>query len=606
MTVNSGSVYIDLKRIVSEKPLRALWKIIAGHQRAYATAVLSLGMAAASRTAVFILLAYFIDQVLGNSALSWQVPWIALAFIGLALIQGYFTYLSGHLAGRTAEAAARRLRNYLYDHIQRLNFVYHDNTKTGELIQRSTSDVDALRRFFASEAVGFGRIVMLFLVNFGAIMFIDVKLAFLSVIVVPLTVLMSYLFFGRISKAYEHFQEQDAVLSSVLTENLSGVRVVKAFARQNYEKNKFEKENSEKFVRGRILLLWHSFFWPTSDILTGAQMVFGFYLGAMMTINGTISLGNYIAYSGMLIWIVWPIRNLGRIIVQMSTGLVSLKRILEIVKEDREPLDTGDYEAKGPPKGEFVFDNVSFEYEKDLPVLKNVSFKSKAGQMIALLGSTGSGKSSLINLLPRFYEYTSGSILLDGIELNRYPRNYLREHIGLVQQEPFLFSRTIKENIAYSVGREVSDEEIENAARAAAIHDVILEFPKGYETLVGERGVTLSGGQKQRVTLARTLLKNPAILILDDATSSVDTETEAAIRSALNNLMKSRTTFLIAHRIHSVMDADLILVFDDGQLVQQGTHDQLLRQKGMYRKVFDIQTQIEVEVEREVSSTDNK
>jgi ATP-binding cassette subfamily B protein len=222
--------------------------------------------------------------------------------------------------------------------------------------------------------------------------------------------------------------------------------------------------------------------------------------------------------------------------------------------------------------------------------------------MVALLGSTGSGKTTLVNLLPRFYEYSQGSIKLDGVELNRYPRYYLRQHIGIVQQEPFLFSRTIRENIRYSVGRTVSDEEVEAAAKAAAIHDVILTFPNGYDTLVGERGVTLSGGQKQRVTLARTLLKNPRILILDDATSSVDTETEAAIRNALGGLMEQRTTFLIAHRIQSVMKADLILVFDEGRVVQQGTHDQLLRQKGIYRQVFDIQTQIDEEVEREVAS----
>ncbi len=603
MTVNSGSVYIDLKSVISENPLRGLWRLITGHRRAYITAILSLALAAIARTAVYLLIAYFIDSVIGNPENSSQVPLVALAFIGLAAIQGLFTYVSGHLAGRTSEAAARRLRNYLYDHIQRLSFVYHDKTKTGELIQRSTSDVDALRRFFATEAVGFGRIVMLFLVNFIAILFIDVDLALKSVIVVPITIVMSYFFFGRISKAYEKFQEQDAVLSSVLTENLSGVRVVKAFARQEYEEDKFEKENWEKFKLGKKFLILHSVFWPTSDILTGAQLIYGFYLGAMMTISGALSMGEYLAYSGMLIWILWPIRNLGRIIVQMSTGMVSFKRIMEIVKEDREPLDIGDYTPKEAPKGEIIFKDVSFEYEAELPVLKNISFETKPGQMIALLGSTGSGKSTLINLLPRFYDYSSGSILLDGVELNRYPRTYLREHIGLVQQEPFLFSRTIKENISYSLGREVSDEEIEEAARAAAIHDVILEFPNGYETLVGERGVTLSGGQKQRITLARTLLKNPAILILDDATSSVDTETEASIRSALNKLMKKRTTFLIAHRIHSVMQADLILVFDEGKVVQKGTHDQLLRQKGIYRQVFDIQTQIEEEVEREITTT---
>lgn len=601
MAVQTGSVYIDLKHIVSESRLRGLWRLIEGYRGAYLIAALSLGLAAAGRSGVYLLLAYFVDSILGTQNFVRQVPWVALGFIALAVVQGFFTYLSGQLAGKTAESVAQRLRNYLYDHIQRLSFVYHDKTRTGELIQRATSDVDAIRRFFATEAIGFGRISMLFLVNFAALVWINPRLAVLSVIVVPVTVAMSYFFFGRISKAYESFQEQDAVLSSVLQENLSGVRVVKAFARQDFERDKFEKENWEKFIRGRKLLLLHSYFWPTSDILTGAQMLFGFYLGAVMAINGQITIGDYLAYAGMLVWIIWPIRNLGRIIVQMSTGLVSFKRVMEIVREDREPLDTGDYRPTEPPRGEIIFEDVSFEYESELPVLKEVSFTCRPGQMIALLGSTGSGKTTLVNLLPRFYDYTSGSILLDGVELKRYPRAYLRRHIGIVQQEPFLFSRTIRENIRYSVGREVSDEEIQAAAKAAAIHEVILTFPKGYDTLVGERGVTLSGGQKQRVTLARTLLKNPRILILDDATSSVDTETETEIRAALNQLMQDRTTFVIAHRIQSVMRADLILVFDEGRLVQQGTHGQLLRAEGIYRQVFDIQTQIETEVERDVA-----
>jgi ATP-binding cassette subfamily B protein len=235
-------------------------------------------------------------------------------------------------------------------------------------------------------------------------------------------------------------------------------------------------------------------------------------------------------------------------------------------------------------------------------VLENISFTCKPGQVVALLGSTGSGKTTLVNLLPRFYDYTHGTIYMDGIELKRYPRRYLRSHIGIVEQEPFLFSRTIRENISYGVAREVTDEEIEAAARAAAIHDVILTFPNGYQTLVGEKGVTLSGGQKQRVAIARTLLKNPRILILDDSTSSVDTETEAEIRGALQNLMKERTTFIIAHRIQSIMNADLILVLDKGRIVQSGKHDELLNQAGIYRQIYEIQTRIEEELEKEIAS----
>jgi ATP-binding cassette, subfamily B, bacterial len=275
---------------------------------------------------------------------------------------------------------------------------------------------------------------------------------------------------------------------------------------------------------------------------------------------------------------------------------------MEIVKEAREPLTEGSVRPDGPVKGDLVFDRVSFIYAdgKDA-VLHDVSFHVKPGQSIALLGSTGSGKTSLVNLLPRFHDYSGGSIRLDGEELRDYPREYLRKQIGIVQQEPFLFSRSIRDNILYGVGRAVTAEELEHATRAAAIHDVILTFPKGYDTLVGEKGVTLSGGQKQRVTIARTLLKNPRILILDDSTSSVDTETEAEIRAALYRLMEDRTTFIIAHRIQSVMNADLILVLDKGRVVQSGTHQELLREAGgTYRQIYDIQTRIDEELESEI------
>jgi ATP-binding cassette, subfamily B, bacterial len=319
--------------------------------------------------------------------------------------------------------------------------------------------------------------------------------------------------------------------------------------------------------------------------------------------DGTISLGTYLAYAGLLVWIIWPMRNLGRLIVQTSTGLVSYGRVMEIIREEREPLEEGSHRPAGNVRGEIVFDNVSFNYDAgDAPVLKNISLRCKPGQSLALLGSTGSGKTSLVNLLPRFYEYTGGKILLDGVDLKDYPRRYLRSQIGIVEQQPFLFSRTIKENITYGVGRAVTDEEVEAAARAAAVHDVVVTFPEGYNTLVGEKGVTLSGGQKQRVAVARTLLKNPRILILDDATSSVDTETEGEIREALETLMKGRTTFIIAHRIQSVMNADLILVLDRGEIVQRGTHEQLMAQPGIYRQIYDVQTRIEAELEKEIAS----
>jgi ATP-binding cassette subfamily B protein len=306
--------------------------------------------------------------------------------------------------------------------------------------------------------------------------------------------------------------------------------------------------------------------------------------------------------------LIWPMRELGRIIVQASTGLVSYGRLTEIIRADREPIDSGAFQpALGTRlRGAVEFRNVHFEYEGESRVLKDISFRVEPGQVVALLGPTGSGKTSLVNLLPRFYPYTGGSITLDGVELTDYPRQYLRRHIGIVEQQPFLFSRSIRENITYGVGREVTDEEVVAAAKAAAIHDTILTFPKGYATLVGEKGITLSGGQKQSVAISRTVLKDPRLLILDDSTSAVDTETEAAIRGALEQLMRPpdggwRTTFIIAHRIQSVMNADLILVLEKGRITQRGTHAKLLEQHGLYRRIYDLQARIDDDVEQEVA-----
>jgi ATP-binding cassette subfamily B protein len=592
----------DFKNTVSDRPLVGLWRMMTGFRPAYLGAVVGVGIAAALKTVNYLLLRYFVDDVLGQGRFGRPLLLIALGFLGLALLQGVFTFLSGRLAAWTAEGIVLCLRNYLFDHIQRLSFAYHDRTQTGELIQRATSDVDALRRFFADQAIGVGRIILLFVINFTALMKLNTQLALLSIVIVPLVVIMSIFFFNKVSKAYQAFQEQEARLSTTLQENLTGVRVVKAFARQVYERDKFEQDNREQFRRGRRLLMMHSLYWPLSDILCGAQMLGGFFAGALMAIDGTITLGTYLAYAGLVIWIIWPMRNLGRLIVQMSTGLVSYGRVVELIREEREPLDEGTFRPSGLIQGEIVFREVCFRYDADSKVLENISFRCRPGQVVALLGSTGSGKTTLVNLLPRFYEYDSGSLTLDGVELKEYPRHFLRQQIGIVEQEPFLFSRTIRENITYGAGQDVSDAEIEAAARAAAIHDVILSFPNGYDTLVGERGVTLSGGQKQRVAIARTLLRDPRILILDDSTSSVDTETEGLIREALERLMQGRTTFIIAHRVQSVMNADLILVLDQGRIVQRGTHAELMAQEGIYRRIYDMQARIEDELEKEMLS----
>lgn len=614
-TLTQPSIYFDFRTARHKNRLKGLWYMMIDFRRYYLGAVVALAISAIAKTATFLLLRYFVDDIMTEAVrvgsisaeLNRALIFIALGFVGFALIEGGFAYISGRLAVYTAEGITRRLRNFLFDHLQRLSVSYYSATSTGDLIERCTSDVDALRRFFSEQAIGVGRIILLFLVNFIALLQLNTKLALISIIAIPLVLLASLWFFKQVTVRYEEYQKQEAVLSTTLQENLTGVRVVKAFARQEYEKGKFEKDNWEKFRRGRLLLIMHSLYWPLSDIVLGFQMLGGFVFAAFMVINGEITIGTYLAYAGLVVWLIWPIRNLGRLIVQTSAGMVSYGRLMEITKQVREPLTDGRQQPEGPLRGEITFEDVSFMYaDGETDVLKNVSFEAKPGQAIALLGSTGSGKTSLINLLPRFHEYTGGRILLDGVELKDYSREYLRTQIGIVEQEPFLFSRSIRENITYGVGRDVPVEEIEQAAKAAAIHEVILSFPDGYNTLVGEKGVTLSGGQKQRLTIARTLLKNPRILILDDSTSSVDTETEAEIRVALNRLMQDRTTFIIAHRIQSVMNADLILVLDKGSVVQMGTHKELVEQKdGIYRQIFDIQTRIDEELEEEIARTNN-
>jgi len=593
----------NLKNAVTDNRLVGLWRMMTGYHHIYLAATLGLGVAAISKTLTYLLLRYFVDEILGQ-AYEWQtLLLVGLGFLGLALFEGSFTFLSGRWSAQAAEGVALRLRNYIYDHIQRLSFTYHDRTKTGELIQRSTSDVEAVRRFYAEQAIALGRIVLLFVVNFLAIWMLNSQLALISVVIVPVLVLISIFFFRRVSQRYEAYQEQDADLQTTLQENLSGVRVVKAFARQDYEIDRFEQDNWEKYQRGRRLILMHSLYWPSSDILAGLQMLAGFVVGAFMAINGTITTGTYLAYAGMVIWIIWPMRNLGRIIVHMSTGLVSYDRVCEIIRESQEPLQAGLIKDSVAVEGEVIYDHVFFGYDSGEVVLQDISFRCEPGNKVALLGSTGSGKTSLVNLLPRFYEYTGGSITLDGRELRDYSRKYLRSQIGIVEQEPFLFSRTIRDNITYGVPRDVSDEEVYAAARAAAVHDVILNFPEGYNTMVGERGVTLSGGQKQRVAIARALLRDPVILILDDATSSVDTETESEIRQALDHLLQGRSAFIIAHRIQTVMDADLILVLEQGRIVQRGTHSDLLSYPGAYRRIYELQARVEDELQSELQHT---
>ena len=599
-------IALDMPKVLSSKnKLLSLWHLMRGYHFHYLVSTVFLALAAFARTGMYVFLGTFIDRMMKEKLTGQELTLEALTFGALIALQALSSFMSSWMANFSAENSTRRLRDYLFDHIQRLSYSYHSESKTGDLLERATSDVDTLRRFFAEQAIGVGRIVMIFIISFIAIARINMRLALVSIIIIPIVLVISIIFFKRLSKAYESYQEQGAVLTTDLQENLSGVRVVKAFARQDYEIEKFDKENAEKFRLGRKFNWMHALFWPLSDIICSAQQIGSSFYAATMVLNNVITIGAFISFHGLLGWLIWPIRNLGRLIIDTSRALVSYGRIAVVLQSPEEDMTVATYQPKDGIKGQITFDKVSFAYEKDFLVLDDVSFSCEAGQVVALLGSTGSGKTSLVNLLPRFYDVTSGQILLDGVNLNEYSREFLRSQIGIVEQEPFLFSCSIRDNITYGVHREVSQEEIEEAAREAAIHDVILGFKHGYDTLVGERGVTLSGGQKQRLAIARTLLINPRILILDDSTSSVDMETEVQIRAALDSLMTNRTTFIIAHRIQSIMNADLILVFDKGKIVQMGEHEVLLNQDGIYKDIYDIQARIDSALQEEIDRVES-
>lgn len=389
-------------------------------------------------------------------------------------------------------------------------------------------------------------------------------------------------------------------MTARIQENLSGIRVVRAFARQAWEMERFREINREQLKRGLTLTWWHSFYWPFGHVLCGLQFCFTLLAGGYMAIEGTISPGTFIAFSSLVNSLIWPMQELGRTLSELSKSHVSYGRIRTIWEEEQEDLAEERTGGDRALRGELSFRGVGFRYVPDQPVLRDISFSCRPGQKVALLGATGSGKTTLVNLLPRFYDYSDGEILLDGKPLREFSRHALRRQIGIVEQEPFLFSMTVRDNLLYSVDREVGQEELERAARAAAVHRSILSFPQGYDTMVGEKGVSLSGGQKQRIAIARTLLKDPRILILDDSTSAVDADTEARIKEAMEELMKGRTTFLIAHRIQTLRQADFILVLDRGRIVQQGSHEELIRREGFYKDVFQVQTRMEEELQEEL------
>lgn len=522
-----------------------------------------------------------------------QVLIVGITLVLYQAFRGLLMFMNGYFRGKVAENIAYDMRTKLFSHIQNLSYSYHNNVDTGDLIQRCTSDVETVKSFLSAQLPQLMFIIASIVSGAFQLYLINSKLMFVSIIVMPITLTASIIYFSYTKKKFEEIEEVEASMTSVLQENINGVRVVKAFANEPYEIEKFHKE-SYKFKReSQKLNNLIALYWGSSDFITVLQYVIT--LGVAITIvqSGAISEGDVIAalmYIGML---VWPVRGLGRIIGDFGKATVASSRIQEILDIEDDYVNDGHLTPE--IKGNIEFKNVSFKFnDTNQEVLKDITFKIKAGETVAIVGKTGSGKSTVVNLLVRMLEVSNGNIFIDGVDIKDIKKSWIRENIGIILQDPFLYATTIYENIKIGLD-DVNEEEVYEAAKIAAIHDDIMQFEEGYNTLVGEKGVTLSGGQKQRIAIARMLLLNKPVIIFDDSLSAVDTSTDLAIRKALGNNSLNLTSIIITHRITTAKEADKIIVLEDGVVAAVGTHDELSKQEGLYKQLWDIQGALEEE-----------
>lgn len=524
-----------------------------------------------------------------------QNLWIpALALILMNIVNGVFTFIKGRSSAIASENIARKLRNDLYRHLQHLPFAYHVKAQAGELIQRCTSDVDTIRRFLAVQVMEVVNTVLMVVIAMSILLPRSVPITLYSLILVPPLFCFATWFFKMVHKSFEVADEADGVLNAVLQENLSGVRVVRAFGQQEREVEKFDRVNNDLRKKNLRLNELLAIYWGGGDAISMTQTLLTLVVCIIYACNGWITVGTLIVFTSTLGMLLFPIRQLGRTLSDAGKAMVSMKRVQAILHEEAEPDEPN--ALKPDLHGDIVFDHVSFAYPDDnVPVLRDVSFTIPAGKTAAVLGGTGSGKSTMMYLLQRLYTPTSGKITIGGVDIQQIDRKYLRAHVGLILQEPFLYSKSIRENVGITAPEQEA-ERIEHAADIASASGFIAKADKGWETVVGERGVTLSGGQKQRIAIARTLLKDNNILIFDDSLSAVDTETDAQIRAALRHEQKDVTTLIISHHVTTLSQADLILVLENGQITQQGTHAELCSQPGLYQRINSIQNALEEEL----------
>ncbi len=578
-----------------------------GSKLLYLFGIISIGLSTFIMMVRPLILTYTLDTVLGMQesnlpewfarilhlemagSRSTELLWNASIFLLLTIAGGYFMYLKGILSAKAAEKSAMKMRNQLYEHLQSKSYEYHVKVESGDIMQRCTSDVETVRMFFAGQMTEIGRaffilgIVSVFMIQ------LNIKMMFIALVLMPIIFLFSFYFFKKVRKKFKEVDEAEGSLSNVIQENLTGIRVVRAFARQEFEIEKYENKNSAFRDRIRELLKIMASYWAISDWICLMQISLVIIIGGYWTVTGILTLGTYLAFILYVERLLWPIRQMGRILTDMGKMFVARDRIGKILMNEDEFIQNNS--LKPLISGKIEFKDVSFSYEKQHQILKNINFTVEPGETIAILGPTGSGKSTLVHLLARLYEPSDGEILIDGVPISDIDKKYLREQIGIVLQEPFLFNRSVKENILLA-HKKASDKDIYETAATAAVHSVIMKFDKKYETEVGEGGVTLSGGQKQRIAIARILIKNPPVLIFDDSLSAVDTITDESIRRSLKSREKKSTTFIISHRITTLSEADKIIILEDGSISDIGSHKELIQREGLYKRIWSIQSAV--------------